>query len=108
LIDFESRTQKLNSGDSIMAVKRASVAAILTVFLLPASVQAEDLPDGAGKELVTKVCTVCHEVDRIVSKRKTKEEWNDTVDKMAARGAMASDEEFTAIVTYLAKYLGKN
>jgi hypothetical protein len=27
---------------------------------------------------------------------------------MAARGAMASDEEFTAIVTYLAKYLGKN
>jgi len=91
-----------------MIVKRARLASILTAFLLPASVQAQDLPDGAGKELVMNVCTQCHELTRITSKRKSKEEWSDTVDKMASRGAKASDEEFDTIVTYLAKNFGKD
>ena len=84
------------------------LAAILTVFLLGASVQAQEFPDGAGKELVTNVCTACHEAARIVTKKRTKEEWNDTVDKMAARGAKATDEEFETIVAYLTKYFGKD
>lgn len=91
-----------------MTVKRKRLATILAAFLLAASVQAQDLPDGAGKDLVVKVCTVCHDTARIVSKKWTKVEWNDTIDKMAARGAMASDEEFETIVTYLAKYFGSD
>jgi cytochrome c5 len=88
-------------------VKPQRLAASLTALLLATSVQAQDLPDGPGKDLVTKVCTVCHEATRITSKKKTKEEWSDTVDKMATRGAMASDEEFEMIVAYLAKNFGK-
>jgi hypothetical protein len=91
-----------------MMVKRERLATILTAFLLAASVQAQDLPDGAGKSLVMTVCTQCHELTRITSKKRTKEEWNDTVDKMATRGARASDEEFETIVAYLAKYFGKD
>jgi mono/diheme cytochrome c family protein len=91
-----------------MILKRGTLASILTAFLLAASVQAQDLPEGAGKALVTKVCTVCHEVTRITSKKRTKEEWSDTVDKMAARGARATDEEFETIVTYLAKNFAKD
>ena len=91
-----------------MIVKRERLATILAAFLLAASVQAQDLPDGVGKELVANVCTQCHELTRIVSKKRTKEEWNDTVDKMAARGAKASDEEFETIVAYLAKNFGKD
>ena len=85
-----------------------TLGAILTAFLLAASVQAQDLPDGAGKDLVLRVCTQCHDAVRIVSRKQTKEEWNGTVDKMAARGARASDEEFETIVTYLTKYFGKD
>jgi hypothetical protein len=88
-----------------MRVKRG-LTLLLTAFLLAASLPAQDLPDGAGKDLVMKVCTACHELTRITSKKWTKEQWNDTVDKMAARGAKASDEEFETIVTYLAKYFG--
>jgi hypothetical protein len=51
---------------------------------------------------------VCHDTARIISKKWTKEEWNTTIDKMAARGAMASDEEFEIIVTYLTKNFGKD
>ena len=90
-----------------MILSRKRLAVILGMFLLAASVQAQDLPDGAGKELVMNVCTVCHDLTRITSKKKTKDEWNDTVDKMAARGAKASDEEFETIVNYLTKNFGK-
>jgi len=91
-----------------MIVGRARLATILTAFLLAASVQAQDLPDGAGKELVMNVCSQCHDLARITSQKRTKAEWNDTVDKMAARGAKASDEEFETIVTYLTKNFGKD
>ena len=91
-----------------MIVKRERLVIIVTALLLAASVQAQDLPNGAGKELVMNVCTVCHDATRIISKKRTKEEWSDTVDKMAARGAKASDEEFETIVTYLTKYFGKD
>ena len=95
--------QKLYSATPII-----TLATLLTALLLVAPVPAQDLPDGPGKELVTKVCTVCHELARITSKKKTKPEWNDTVDKMATRGAMATDDEFAMIVDYLAKNFGKD
>ena len=83
--------------------------ATVLIALFPAtSVPAQDLPDGAGKELVANVCTKCHELSRITSKKRTKEEWSDTVDKMAKNGAKATDEEFDMIVGYLAKYFGKD
>jgi mono/diheme cytochrome c family protein len=91
-----------------MSAKRIGLATLLTAFSLAASAHAQDLPDGAGKDLVMNVCTQCHDLARITSKSRTKEEWNDTVDKMAMRGAKASDEEFETIVTYLAKYFGKD
>ena len=91
-----------------MIVGRARLATILTAFLLAASIQAQDLPDGAGKDLVMNVCSQCHDLARITSQKRTKAEWNDTVDKMAARGAKASDEEFETIVTYLTKNFGKD
>ena len=102
---LRTMSQTLSSGDSIMIVKFAT---IVTAFLLAASVQAQDLPDGVGKELVMRVCTQCHDTARIVSKKKTKDEWNELVDSMAARGAKASDEEFDTIVNYLAKNFGKD
>ena len=90
-----------------MTVKRGVLAAFLTAFLLAGPVEAQDLPDGVGKDLVMSVCTVCHDLNRVVIKNRTKEEWSDTIDKMAARGAKATDEEFDTIIAYLAKYFGK-
>jgi cytochrome c5 len=87
-------------------LRQERLSTILAGFLLVASVQAQDLPDGVGKDLVLKVCTQCHDVTRIATKKRTKDEWNDTVDKMAVRGAKASDQEFETIVNYLAKYFG--
>ncbi len=89
-------------------VKRAKLAAILTPLLLAPAASAQDnLPPGPGKELLTSVCTVCHNLQRVTEKKLSKDEWDDVVDKMAARGARASDEEFDTIVNYLVKNFGK-
>jgi len=93
-----------------MILRSEMPAAILAALLLAATGQAQDdqdLPNGAGKDVVLRVCTQCHDLARVKSQKRTKEEWNDTVDKMAVRGARASDEEFETIVTYLTKYFGK-
>jgi len=68
---------------------------------------AQDLPDGPGKDLVMNVCTMCHTINRIVEKKITKDEWNDIVDRMASKGARATDQEFDTIVNYLVKNFGK-
>lgn len=91
-----------------MTAKPKGLVAIPAALLLATSLEAQDLPNGAGKDLVMNVCTVCHDLVRITSKRKTKEEWNDIVDQMATKGAKASDEEFDTIVNYLAKNFGKD
>ena len=101
-------SQKLYTANPAGFGKPYRLATLLAALLLAAPAPAQDLPDGPGKDLVMKVCTVCHELSRITSKKRTKPEWNDTVDKMAMRGAMATDEEFEMIVTYLAKNFGKD
>ena len=73
----------------------------------PVSAQA-GLPDGPGKDQMIKVCGVCHEPQRAASIRLTREGWESTIGDMIARGAKGSDEEFQAILDYLAKnFLGE-
>jgi competence protein ComEA len=81
---------------------------LLALAPAPSVKAADDLPEGAGKDVVLKVCTACHGVSEFTARRNTRAEWDEEVDKMAARGAKASDEEFEAIVNYLAKNFGKD
>ena len=73
---------------------------------MPCGAQTE-LPDGPGKSTVEKLCSNCHGLATVVGLRRTKAAWQTTIDDMAARGAAGTDEEFDAVVEYLARYLGK-
>ena len=75
------------------------------LVVLPA--RAQDLPDGPGKEVLSRVCTQCHGVDQIIELKQTKAEWSALVDMMVQYGAVAKDEEFDLIIDYLAKNFGK-
>ena len=87
----------------------AMLTATVVVFLVAAPARAaDDIPDGAGKEIVIKVCTACHGIIEFTSQKHTKPEWDEVVDNMAQRGARASDDEFDKIVAYLAKNFGKD
>jgi competence protein ComEA len=64
------------------------------------------LPDAAGKETVARVCAECHSLDLITAMHMDGPGWKAEVDKMIARGATASPEEFETIMTYLTATLG--
>ena len=81
--------------------------ALFALGLAALPMTAQDLPDGPGKDTFAKVCSACHGLDIIVGLKHTKEEWKTVVDTMASYGASAKDEEFDAIITYLAKNFGK-
>src|SRR5580704_16945294 len=61
------------------------------------------LPAGQGRELVIRVCSKCHEPEKVVDQQLDPAGWKDLVDQMAGQGADATDEEFDEIVRYLAK-----
>jgi len=61
------------------------------------------LPDGPGKAETEKICAQCHELERSISLRQDRDGWQATMNKMITLGAKGTDQEFQAVVDYLAK-----
>ena len=59
-----------------------------------------------GKDAFEKICSKCHPAEQAASKRHTKAGWEHTIDDMVTKGAEASDEQFAAIVEFLAANFG--
>jgi len=76
-------------------------AAILTPMLvLAARALAADTPappPGPGLDLINQRCIFCHNTVQIFSQHKTPAAWNETVERMAGRGAELSPEEMKTI-----------
>jgi len=68
-----------------------------------ASAAWAQLPDGPGKAETEKICTQCHELERSISLRQDRDGWQATMNKMISLGAKGTDQEFQAVVDYLAK-----
>jgi len=61
------------------------------------------LPEGEGKQIVLEKCTVCHDLKRVRQHFATPEDWADLLGSMENEGLMVSDEEYVALLKYLAK-----
>jgi cytochrome c5 len=105
-----------DSGDSLIAfalsnkpvVTRAAPPRPAVVSRRAAAATASgELPDGAGKDVVVRICGECHGTGTFASNRMSAQEWQKVVDDMAARGARGSAAEFREIVSYLGKNLGR-
>ena len=59
-----------------------------------------------GMVLLEERCTVCHDLERVVSAQKDREGWEQTVDRMIRRGANLNTEERDILVDYLAQTYG--
>jgi competence protein ComEA len=76
---------------------------LLLLLLVSSAYSQQQLPDGPGKDTLMKVCSKCHGAEIVIGRGNTEDGWTQVVLNMAERGAQASDEEFGAIVQYLAK-----
>jgi beta-lactamase regulating signal transducer with metallopeptidase domain len=54
-----------------------------------------------GQQLLEQRCTVCHDLTRVKGTRKTKDNWQITVDRMVGKGARLNAEERTKVIDYL-------
>lgn len=73
----------------------------LAVFALLAS--ASQLPEGAGRQELERVCKQCHELARAISLRQDRDGWSQTLAKMSAYGMKCSAKESALVIDYLAK-----
>ena len=64
------------------------------------------LPYGAGKDLVTAQCSVCHGLDRVTAAKRSPGAWKDVLARMKFLGASYSPEEETTIASYLDTQFG--
>ncbi len=65
------------------------------------------LPEGEGKQAVTKMCTSCHGTAVFTGMRMSRDGWDAEVGAMVEKGAQGSAEEIRAVVGYLAKNYGR-
>jgi competence protein ComEA len=88
-------------------MKRLTLLVPFLISSLVPMVQAQDLPEGKGKDAVEQVCGACHGTDLVSARRATKQGWSYIVDDMVSRGASATNEQIQSINEYLAKNFGQ-
>ncbi len=90
---------------SFSAWALASAIALLSITAVHAAMQ--EPTDDAGAEAFQAVCSKCHPADRIVAARRTKTQWEETLDKMTKLGAPVTDENYDVLLGYLVHHYGK-
>src|SRR5919197_3819440 len=93
-----------------MRVRGCAVAFVTSGALAAgAPAAAQDLPAGAGRDLVIGACTVaCHGTAPIANTRQTRSGWQALVEDMIARGATVRRDDVSRVVDYLAQQLGRD
>ena len=60
------------------------------------------LPPGPGRDLTIRACSSCHRLNVVTSQRLSPREWNNVVQTMSSKGALATPAELNIIRSYLA------
>src|SRR5918992_2166077 len=89
---------------SIRTMKTYVAALAFLIGSTPAAFAQDTLPDGPGKDQTLRLCSTCHEAAKATSVKLTREGWIETIDRMKAFGARGADEDFAAVLEYLATH----
>lgn len=83
---------------------RRVLACCLATLALTSAIGAQDLPNGAGREVVSTRCLSCHQTDLITQQRLSRAAWVRSVDKMVRWGAVVEATERDPLLDYLAAH----
>jgi competence ComEA-like helix-hairpin-helix protein len=76
---------------------------IIVASVVSSAQEPEDAPAAAFK----RVCSACHDSDRILATRRTRTQWEEIIEKMIDRGAEGTSEDFTTAEVYLLRVSGR-
>jgi len=77
---------------------------VATLLLAPVAGVAQ--PPAAARETFQKVCSGCHAVETATSQRRTRAQWQESINSMIAKGAKLTEEQFTLVLDYLTTQYG--
>ena len=95
----------------------AAVAAawVMSIAIPVAPVRAQEatppsktLIPGKGAELTMQRCAVCHDITHVTRSRLSREEWEDNIKVMIARGMPIEPHEIPIVVEYLSTYYNRD
>ena len=72
----------------------------------PAGGQAAGGSDADAKKVLETACTACHDLDLVQDQHLSKDDWQQLVNSMIAKGASVADKDVPMLVDYLAKTYG--
>jgi hypothetical protein len=96
---------------AVTAVNRngeSALSSIAAVSLPKPQSRYSALPPGPGRDLAIRVCSGCHSPALAASEQLSPQGWRDLVQRMAARGAVATVDEFNQTTWYLSKSFPKD
>jgi competence protein ComEA len=73
----------------------------VVIFGSVPALAANELPEGAGKQIIQQHCSGCHQGNALAGYQKTREEWDAVVARMGQRTS-ATREELNTLADYLA------
>jgi mono/diheme cytochrome c family protein len=87
--------------------KAKVVFGMISAGFLSVAASAVELPAGPNKEVVTRACSSCHDLDMVFDAAgQTREGWNGTIEEMTGYGLQVSAAERAQILEYLTSFLG--
>ena len=89
-----------------MRGEQLSLGILVGSFVLAmAAAQGAGLPPGPNRDVVSRECQACHDVDMVVATRRSREGWNSLLDEMTSYGMRVDPEDRAKILDYLATAL---
>jgi competence ComEA-like helix-hairpin-helix protein len=64
-------------------------------------------PDDHPATAFKRVCSSCHDAERILATRRTRTQWEEVIEKMIDRGAVGTEDDFVAAEQYLLRVSGR-
>jgi competence protein ComEA len=103
------RTMNLTHFPCRTLSSAARVCAWLLVILGAGGVASAQEPAQTfpQSDAFLRVCSSCHDAERILSNRRTRTQWQEVIEKMIERGAEGTDADFTAVEEYLVHHFGR-
>jgi mono/diheme cytochrome c family protein len=78
----------------------------VAALLWTSTISFAQQPPPAARAAFQKVCGACHAVETATAERRTRAQWQESINSMIERGAKATNEEFALILDYLSTQYG--
>jgi LSD1 subclass zinc finger protein len=101
----------VNGSRRVTAIGVA-LACALTAAVSVAPLRAQDAPAtllaGPGASLTMARCSLCHDITHVTRTRLSRDEWDDNIKVMIARGMPIAPHEIPIVLEYLATYYNRD